>query len=514
MASTVPQTRDNSRSLRPIIGRQILDIVTSGMYNNPLMAIREYIQNAADAIDEALGIYSSRNNEYWVKVHVDGMKREISITDNAVGIPRREIEEKLGSIGSSDKEGCGKRGFRGIGRLGGLAYCQLLRFETRSCRYEPVTIVEWKNTSATPTSIESVRKQSLYDAIQSITSIKTRPSSHDDMERFFRVTLVNVHRFHQDVLMNIKYIRNYLSQIAPVEYNPDHRAFRFGDELHEYFQQISNYRTYEIFLNQEPIYKPYGNNIQINSVPYDNIQDIKKIAFHNPETQALIGLGWYAMTSFKSSLPKSVTMRGIRVRHGNIEVGDERFLEESFTEKRFASWHIGEIHLNHSIKPNARRDGFEENQDYERFLERMTVIGKGLSKLCRDSSQKRSANQRLTSEIGKIEQIFSKPLIVFDDSHRNHTIEETSIKLDEMSILAEQFQDDKSITKRLHTIRSKMSKMSSESDCLLNKIDGRKLRHLSHKELVKLICQRIMDHFDRNRSIEEIIASALESLLK
>ena len=70
-------------------------------------------------------------------------------------------------------------------------------------------------------------------------------------------------------------------------------------------------------------------------------------------------------------------MRGIRVRHGNIEVGDERFLDHIYSEKRFATWHIGEIHLNHNIKPNARRDGFEESRDYERFLERTTIIGKG-----------------------------------------------------------------------------------------------------------------------------------------
>ena len=35
------------------IGHQVIDIVTCGMYNNPLMVLREYVQNAADAIEVA-----------------------------------------------------------------------------------------------------------------------------------------------------------------------------------------------------------------------------------------------------------------------------------------------------------------------------------------------------------------------------------------------------------------------------------------------------------------------------
>ena len=37
-----------------VVGSKILDVITTGMYSNPYMALREYIQNAADAIDERL----------------------------------------------------------------------------------------------------------------------------------------------------------------------------------------------------------------------------------------------------------------------------------------------------------------------------------------------------------------------------------------------------------------------------------------------------------------------------
>ena len=35
-----------------IIGKHILDTLSIGMYNNPLMLFREYIQNSVDSIDQ------------------------------------------------------------------------------------------------------------------------------------------------------------------------------------------------------------------------------------------------------------------------------------------------------------------------------------------------------------------------------------------------------------------------------------------------------------------------------
>ena len=55
----VSKIKEKTRAINPNVGRQILDIITSGMYNNPLMVIREYIQNAADSIDE--GVLRKKN---------------------------------------------------------------------------------------------------------------------------------------------------------------------------------------------------------------------------------------------------------------------------------------------------------------------------------------------------------------------------------------------------------------------------------------------------------------------
>ena len=58
--STIEFTDNQKKSVKiessqkPIVGKDILEILTTGMYLDPLVIYREYIQNSVDAIDEAL----------------------------------------------------------------------------------------------------------------------------------------------------------------------------------------------------------------------------------------------------------------------------------------------------------------------------------------------------------------------------------------------------------------------------------------------------------------------------
>lgn len=52
-----------------IIGKNVIENLTLGMYENSLMIYREYIQNAADSIDNAinLGILKEKQDTYTIK---------------------------------------------------------------------------------------------------------------------------------------------------------------------------------------------------------------------------------------------------------------------------------------------------------------------------------------------------------------------------------------------------------------------------------------------------------------
>lgn len=501
---------EKARPIRAEIGRQIIDIISSGMYNNPLMVLREYIQNAADSIDSAIAI-NKDPDEFSIHISLDGKNRQITVFDNGTGISNSEVESRLGSIGNSIKEGTNQRGFRGIGRLGGLGYCDLLRFETRSKKSEQVAVVEWNSTKFNELS-ESNTKINLSNTIKRIATIRFRDASKDESSHFFKVTLVNIHRFYSDLLMNIKEVKDYLSVVAPIPFNPQKKQFTYASDLESYISQIPNYRTYNLYLNGELIYKPYTDCFEISTNVTDQIKNIQKIEFTDSETGELLGLGWFALTSFRSSLPKRVTFRGIRVKHGNIEVGDERFLEDIFTEKRFAIWHIGEIHLNHNIIPNARRDGFEQNRDYECFLQRAMMIGKGLSSLCRKSSKDRCANVKIEAEISNLEKSTSINTLI-DEQHRNQVYEKALEGIATLNKTAIPQNLTEDFSQRLNRLHRKIEKINN-IETVYDRIDGRKITHIHQKDLLCEICKRVVEIHQSNMTIEETIEKALYPYFK
>ena len=113
-----------------IIGKHTLESLTTGMYSNPYVVFREYIQNSADSIDNAirLNIIGAGSDE--ITIRLSPAERKIVITDNGTGISSEIAEQTLISIGNSKKSSDLDRGFRGIGRLAALGYCSTLTFET------------------------------------------------------------------------------------------------------------------------------------------------------------------------------------------------------------------------------------------------------------------------------------------------------------------------------------------------------------------------------------------------
>ena len=63
-----------------------------------------------------------------IDILVDKAARSITIRDNGAEIEKSKAQATLLNIGSSSKRHSKNRGFRGIGRLGGMSYCNTLMF--------------------------------------------------------------------------------------------------------------------------------------------------------------------------------------------------------------------------------------------------------------------------------------------------------------------------------------------------------------------------------------------------
>lgn len=111
-----------------IFGANIIENLTTGMYQDSRIIYREYIQNSCDQIDKAIKEDIVDKNEACIEIWIDYEKRKISIEDNATGIKKDAFKSTLGNIANSSKKLGVNKGFRGIGRLAGLAYCQKLVF--------------------------------------------------------------------------------------------------------------------------------------------------------------------------------------------------------------------------------------------------------------------------------------------------------------------------------------------------------------------------------------------------
>ena len=109
--------------MEPIrIGKFTLESLTTGMYADPRIIFREYIQNSTDAIDKAIKEGIIKREEGRIDITIDKKNKRITIKDTGIGISNSKVWHLLGDIGNSEKRFEESRGFRGIGRLGGVSY--------------------------------------------------------------------------------------------------------------------------------------------------------------------------------------------------------------------------------------------------------------------------------------------------------------------------------------------------------------------------------------------------------
>lgn len=117
-------------------GRRLLETLTIALYENPIIFFREYVQNSLDAYNQAKKDGLKEINDFHVAINIDKPNKKITITDIGYGIPdSAQFKKKmLSDIGNSEKvkDQIGNIGFRGIGRISGLPFCDQLVFRNKA----------------------------------------------------------------------------------------------------------------------------------------------------------------------------------------------------------------------------------------------------------------------------------------------------------------------------------------------------------------------------------------------
>lgn len=379
------------------VGKDILELVTGAMYVDPLSIYREYVQNAADAIDEgrAAGLYESSRPAPEVSVEIRRDTRSVTITDNGVGVPNAEFLACLTAIGGSRKRGAGFRGFRGVGRLSGLGYCQELIFRSRGQGDKKICEIHWDGRRLKEVLRDGAFAGGLVDAIRTVARRK-KTVSRDARPHFFQVELRKVARVKNDVLLNESAVRDYLAQVGPVPFHPD---FSLGQQIQGFLDDFKAATPFSIELNDGlgKIYRPFRDEIQITEKQADRLRSPE--FFRIPGvSEGIAAAGWILHHSYFGAWSRRFGIGGIRARLGNLQIGGADFFAGQFVEPRFNQWCIGEVHvLSSSLIPNGRRDDFEFSAHYDNFLAQIAPRLINLTSMCRQQSELRqklkTANQ-------------------------------------------------------------------------------------------------------------------------
>lgn len=384
-----PLTANEARSKftdHVVVGKDILELLSSAMYVDPLSIFREYVQNAADSLDEAKELGLSRNGILpAIAITLDPVARTASVRDTGAGVPRSAFCRILTSIGGSRKRGTAARGFRGVGRLAGLAYCQTLVMRTKSADDPNVSVMQW-DCRQLKELLRDPAESTLDEIIQKIVEIERIPAEGFPAH-FFEIEMRQVVRHKNDLLLNESALQNYLSQVAPVPFHPD---FSFGRDIEAYLQKHNASKAYNVTINGKPVYRPYRDSYEARPKVFGRF---KGVAFFEVEglSSGVDAVGWILHGDYLGAIPDRHGINGLRLRAGNIQIGDHRLLDPAFPEVRFNSWTVGECHvLSPKLVPNARRDNFEQNNHFSNLLTHLAPRTKEIAKACRESSAERT----------------------------------------------------------------------------------------------------------------------------
>ncbi len=402
------------------VGKNILDNLTTGMYSDSKVIYREYIQNACDQIDLAISMGILSADEGYVDIFTDNKKRFISIRDNATGVSAASFVEDVGDIANSNKQIGKNKGFRGIGRLCGLAYCKTLKFTT-SYKGESVKSIMTCDAQKMRAMLVENKKYTLDEIWDEIVSYSTQPE--DENEHYFEVEMFDINKENTD-LLNTDKVRDYLSFVAPVPYR---NTFILRSQIYSYAKSI-DYKIdeYRIRVNGYQIFKEYTTRLKEQSGAilknYDEISKLEFKSFCDSNGEILAWM-WVGLSRFEKQIPKVNPMRGLRVRSANIQLGNDDALQDLFKENRGNYYFVGEVFaISKQLIPNSQRNYFNENETRVAFEDALRVYFYDvLHKLYYEANRVKNDYKRQEEYIAKVteyQEKESKTGFVDDDERK------------------------------------------------------------------------------------------------
>lgn len=352
----------------PVMGKRILETLTSSLYFDPSVLFREYVQNSLDSkIHCGMSI-----DDFNVEIVINKKDKKITITDNGPGIPFEEFNKKMVSFGGSTKSR-EEIGYRGIGRLSALPFCDKLIFKNKTINNTQIQVCEW-DSKAYKNFLDDGKDQSLESIFDEICSFKTEESS--ECNQCFSVVIENYTEEIESIICD-KGFESRLKKLLPLKYNPNFtKSSEIISAYKEYLHKDMNQYMCNVSLDGVPLYKEYSND-ELGAIGIRTV----RIAIKSGSELQTIGFIWHTFDQkieVRDSWKKN-GIEGIFVRSKNIQMGSNFTIankldgiaamtySEMYATLRGVS---GELHIcTNLLEDNSGRDWFKPSSELRSLID-------------------------------------------------------------------------------------------------------------------------------------------------
>src|SRR5258708_4958120 len=243
-----PQSTLGTEATEELLYAAVVPILSEDLYPRKLEIIREYIQNASDAIDDWLRIADlipEERAEPQIKISIQG--RSLIIFDSGIGITEEDIP-KLMRIAYSEKKAGEEAGYKGIGRLAGIAVAEKLKISSTSYGDPKLHYFEFRAADMRR-DISDKKKRGVNEPASPV--IKRHTSIRwTDIDPADHYTLVELRDIKDscDELLDPDKLIEYIGEIGPVDFSP---AFKQGADISERLQHVEpDYSPTNVYLSR------------------------------------------------------------------------------------------------------------------------------------------------------------------------------------------------------------------------------------------------------------------------
>lgn len=337
------------------VGASIISIITESLYDKPIVVFREYVQNSVDAF--AKTNESDQKDAIDITVQIrevttdndevaDTAPTDIFFLDNGSGIAENEFEKKMIRIAMSDKQKISNIGYKGIGRLSGISYCQrvtfvnILSYKDEEYQVYSVDCKAFRKKKITQefltSSVTDIMKQigDVYADLKEVNDftdtavrnlLKDRADYFETRNTGFLVVMEDVSQVLEETVTASTFIKD-LSWLLPVPFKEeliihDKYGMLIQGLGEEKVKDTVPAKNFPIWLHLD------GDKQQLERpITVDSLRDYVFVRKFNDAQGRVYAIALYSVSNRKIAIDRKNSFSGFRIYIDNMLLCDENEL--------------------------------------------------------------------------------------------------------------------------------------------------------------------------------------------